>query len=221
VADSSWSPVDAYLEGLFVAGDPALEQVLRESARAGLPAIQVSPLQGRMLEILARVRGAKQILEVGALGGYSTLCLARALPSDGRLVSLELEPRHAELARSSLQRAGFSDRTEVRVGPAADSMAELIAEKRGPFDFIFIDADKPNYPAYLEWSLRLSASGTLIIADNVVRDGRVLRTDGADPNVEGVRRFLHRLGSEPRVRATAVQTVGRKGYDGFAIAVVA
>jgi len=200
--------------------DPVLDAAVAASDAAGLPAIQVSPLQGRLLSILAAAQRARDILEVGTLGGYSTIWLARALPAGGRLVSLELDPTHAAVARTNLARAGFSDRVEVRVGPAAASLRALIAEKWGTFDFIFIDADKTGYPEYFELALQLAHPGTMIIADNVVRDGGVADAASDDENVQAVRRLNDLMADEPRVIATVMQTVGVKGYDGFAVALV-
>jgi predicted O-methyltransferase YrrM len=208
--------VDAYLAGLLVPPDPALAAALRESAAAGLPAHDVSPPQGKLLEVLARAVGARAVLELGTLGGYSTIFLARALPAGGRLVTLEANAAYAEVARANLERAGVAATVEVRVGSALDALPEL----EGPFDLIFVDADKRSNPQYLEWALRLSRPGTLIVADNVVRGGAVADPASADPAVQGVRRFLEMLAAEPRVEATAIQTVGSKGWDGLAIAVV-
>lgn len=216
-----WSHVDKYLFGLLLSPDATLEATLADSAAAGLPAIQVAPNQGMLLHLLARVRGARSILEVGTLGGYSTTWLARALPAGGRLLSLEFSPKHAEVARANIARAGLESVVEVIVGPAAESMKRLRDEGAGPFDFIFIDADKASYPEYLELSLELSAPGTVIVADNIVRGGRVLDASSGDADVQGVRRFLERLAKEPRVDATAIQTVGVKGHDGFVLARVA
>lgn len=215
-----WTAVDRYLTDLLVPADAALAATLEESARAGLPPIAVSPTEGKLLHLLARVHGAREILEIGTLGGYSTIWLARALPPGGRLVTLELDPAHAEVARANVARAGLADVVEVRVGPALETLPRLAAEGRGPFDLVFLDADKGGYPAYLAWALRLTRRGSLIVADNVVRDGAVIDPASEDPNVLGVRRFLELLAAEPRVSATAVQTVGGKGYDGFAIALV-
>ena len=215
-----WTAVDRYLTDLLAPADAALAATLEESARAGLPPIAVSPTEGKLLHLLARVHGAREILEIGTLGGYSTIWLARALPPGGRLVTLELDPAHAEVARANVARAGLADVVEVRVGPALETLPRLAAEGRGPFDLVFLDADKGGYPAYLAWALRLTRRGSLIVADNVVRDGAVIDPASEDPNVLGVRRFLELLAAEPRVSATAVQTVGSKGYDGFAIALV-
>jgi predicted O-methyltransferase YrrM len=215
-----WTTVDEYVEGLFLPPDEALAAALADSAAAGLPEIAVSPAYGKLLMLLAQSHGARTILEIGTLGGYSAICLARALPPRGRLITLEFNPTHAEIARANIARAGLADRVEVRVGRAVDTLAQLAAESVGPYDLIFIDADKPSYVAYLEWSLRLSRPGTLIIADNVVRQGRVIDGDSDDANVQGVCRFNEALAAEPRLSATILQTVGRKGYDGFALALV-
>jgi predicted O-methyltransferase YrrM len=220
MTQEQWTAVDGYLTDLFVPPDPALEEALRVSAAAGLPSIHVAPNQGKLLHFLARLAGARRILEIGTLGGYSTIWLGRALPAGGRLITIEADPRHAEIARGNLARAGLASVVELRMGPALDILPQLAAEDRGPFDLIFIDADKPAYPDYLTWSLKLSRPGSLIVADNVVRKGAVLDAASADPTVLGVRRFLAMLAAEPRVSATAIQTVGSKGYDGFAIALV-
>lgn len=209
--------MDEYLCGELLPADPVLDEVLAASDKAGLPAIAVSPAQGRMLHLFALMTGARRILEIGTLGGYSTIWLARALPADGRLVTLEFDPHHAEVAKANFARAGLADRIDLRVGKAIDSLPVLEAEKAGPFDFIFIDADKPSNPDYLRWSLKLSRPGTIIVVDNVVRGGRVLDAASADANVTGVRRFLADVGANPGLTATAVQTVGAKGYDGFAL----
>ncbi|MGH2533442.1 MAG: O-methyltransferase [Thermomicrobiales bacterium] len=215
-----WTAVDRYLTDLFVPPDPALDAALQSSADAGLPPHNVAPNQGKLLYLLARIHGARSILEIGTLGGYSTIWLARALPPDGRLVTLEANPKHAEVARANIDRAGLVGVADIRLGRALETLARLEAEKTDPFDLIFIDADKPNNPAYLAWSLKLSRPGTLIIADNVVRNGTVLDSTTADPNVQGVRRFNELLAAEPQLNSTAIQTVGSKGYDGFAIALV-
>jgi predicted O-methyltransferase YrrM len=208
--------VDAYLAGLLVPPDAALAAALRESAAAGLPAHHVSPPLGKLLEVLARAVGARAILELGTLGGYSTIFLARALPADGWLVTLEADAAYAEVARANVERADLAATVEVRTGPALDALPEL----EGPFDLIFVDADKRSNPQYLEWALRLSRPGTLIVADNVVRDGAVADPSSDDPAVQGARRFLEMLAAEPCVEATAIQTVGSKGWDGLAVAVV-
>lgn len=216
----TWTAVDRYLDDLLVGHDAVLEAALRASAEAGLPAINVAPTQGKLLNLLARVRGARAILEIGTLGGYSTIWLARALPAGGRMVSLEIDAKHAEVARANLVRAGLSQRVEVRLGRALDSLERLETEGAGPFDLVFIDADKPNIPAYFKWALRLSRPGSLIVVDNVVRDGAVIDAESADPSVQGVRRLNELMASEPQVSATTIQTVGAKGYDGFALALV-
>jgi predicted O-methyltransferase YrrM len=215
-----WRAVDDYLNELFVGADPALEAALQASAEAGLPPINVAPTQGKLLYLLARAVGARAVLEIGTLGGYSTIWMAAALPEGGRLTTLEVNPAHAAVARDNIAQAGLADRVELRVGPALDTLPQLVAEGRGPFDLVFIDADKPGYTDYLDWSLQLSHTGTLIVADNVVRNGAVIDEAHDDPNVQGVRRFNKRLADEPSVSATAIPTVGGKGYDGFALAVV-
>jgi predicted O-methyltransferase YrrM len=216
--DDRWRAVDDYLVDRLIPPDPDLAAALAASDAAGLPAIQVAANQGMLLQLLAQIGGARRILEIGTLGGYSTIWLARALPPGGRLITLEAVPAHAEVARANLRRAGLADVVEVRLGLAADTLRELAAEPVDPFDFVFIDADKEGYPAYLDWTLRLSRPGTVIVADNVIRDGAVADLDDDDSRVVGVRRFLDELGRLPNVVATAVQTVGTKGYDGFAIA---
>jgi predicted O-methyltransferase YrrM len=220
VTQELWSAVDSYITDLFARPDDALNAALRASEAAGLPAINVSPPQGKLLQVLAKTVGARAILEMGTLGGYSTIWLARALPREGRLVTLEADPKHAEIARANIARAGLADKVDLRLGPALDSLARLAAEGSGPFDFIFIDADKPNYAEYFSWALKLSRRGTLIIGDNVIRKGAVINPAAEDPRVPGVRRFNELVAAEPRVAATAIQTVGAKGYDGFTIAVV-
>lgn len=218
--ENQWSQVDEYLVSLLAPSDEALDHALADSNSAGLPHINVAPNQGKLLQILARMQGARRILEVGTLGGYSTIWLARALPEDGTLTTLELEPLHAEVARKNLERALVSSLVEVRVGPAAVSLRRLIDEGAESFDFIFIDADKEGYPEYLELSLSLSRPGTVIVADNVVRQGQVIDPNSPDSRVQGVRTFLERAAANPRLEGTAVQTVGSKGYDGFAIFIV-
>jgi predicted O-methyltransferase YrrM len=215
-----WTAVDTYITDLFVGNDPALEDALKASAAAGLPAIQVSANQGKLLQLLASIRGARRILEIGTLGGYSTIWLARALPADGRLITLEAEPKHAEVARANISRAGLAGLVEVRVGRALETLPKLAAEARDPFDLIFIDADKPGYPDYFKWAMKLSRRGTVIIADNVVRKGAVIDEKSADPLVQGIRKMNSLIAKEPRVSATAVQTVGSKGHDGLTIAIV-
>jgi predicted O-methyltransferase YrrM len=220
MSKEQWTAVDHYITGLLLPPDPGLESALAASAAAGLPAINVSPNQGKLLQILARVQGARHILEVGTLGGYSTIWLARALPAGGRLITLESEAKHAEVARANIRRAGLADIVELRLGLALDTLPQLAAEGRGPFDLIFIDADKENNAEYFDWAMRLSRRGSLIIVDNVVRSGAVIDPANTDTRVQGVRRFYDRLAAEPRVSATAIQTVGTKGYDGFAVALV-
>jgi predicted O-methyltransferase YrrM len=219
--EQKWSDVDQYLVSLLAPSDEALDRALADSDEAGLPKINVAPNQGKLLTLLATIQGARRILEIGTLGGYSTIWLARSLPDDGSLISLELEPRHADVARKNLERAGLASRVEIRVGPAPVSMRELIGENVEPFDFIFIDADKEGYPEYLELSLALSRPGTVIVADNVVRQGEVANPDSTESRVVGVRRFLELAAADRRLQGTAVQTVGSKGYDGFALFIVA
>jgi len=213
-----WTSVDQYLEEELLPADPVLAEVLRSSAAAKLPDIQVSPNQGMLLHLLAKAVGARRVLEIGTLGGYSTIWLARALPADGQLVTLEFDPKHAEVARANVARAGLRDRVEIRVGAALETLPKLVAENRGPFDLFFLDADKANTRAYFEWSLKLSRPGSLIIVDNVVRKGRLVDSSSREPDVRGMRDFLDALASERRVRATGIQTVGKKGYDGFVLA---
>ena len=220
MSQDQWTAVDRYLTEMLLPPDAALDAALADSAAAGLPPIHVSPLQGKLLHLLARLGGARKILEVGTLGGYSTIWLGRALPPDGRLITLEFNPKHADVARANLARAGLSDRVELRLGRAIDTLPQLAAEKAGPFDVIFIDADKPGNADYFQWALKLSRRGTLIIVDNVVRKGAVVDAASTDAAVQGVRRFMEVLKVERRVTATALQTVGGKGYDGFAIALV-
>lgn len=215
-----WSEVDSYLAETLIGSEPALEAALAANSAAGLPSIDVSAPQGKLIHLLARMMGARKILEIGVLGGYSTIWLARALPDDGRLISLELNPRNAEIARSNIARAGLGAKVEIRIGPALNSLPRVEAEGLGPFDFVFIDADKTNNAAYLEWALRLSRPGTAIVVDNVVRDGEVADAASRDPDVIGVRRMFDLIAREPRLSATAIQTVGAKGWDGFALAVV-
>lgn len=213
-----WAEVDAYLTSNLLVPDPVLEECLRSSAEAGLPGIQVSPTQGKLLYLIAKAQGARRILEVGTLGGYSAIWLGRALPPDGRLVTLELEPRHAGVARANLARAGLERVVEVRVGPALQSLEQLASEKPEPFDLFFIDADKPNTRRYFEGILGLSRPGSLIVVDNVVRKGELANAATVDPNVRGMREFVEALKSASGVSATGIQTVGTKGYDGFVLA---
>jgi len=220
MSQDRWTAVDSYISDLLVRPDEALEAALEGSEAAGLPAIQVAANQGKLLHLLARLQGARSILEVGTLGGYSTIWLARALPPGGRLITLELEPRHAEVARANIARAGLAERVEVRVGPASESLPRLTQEGVEPFDLVFIDADKEGYPDYLGWALRLTRPGSLIVADNVVRGGALIDPDSSDPRVQAVRRFIELVAAEPCLDATVIQTVGSKGYDGLAFAVV-
>ncbi|MBU9165012.1 O-methyltransferase [Burkholderia multivorans] len=215
-----WNRVDAYFSATLVPSDDVLDAALAASEAAGLPAINVAPNQGKLLQLLATIRGARRILEVGTLGGYSTIWLARALPPGGRLVTLELNPAHAAVATQNIARAGFADVVSVVVGSAKDSLARLIADGEAPFDFIFIDADKDNNRAYLDATLKLSRPGTVIVVDNVVRRGRVADPDNRDPDVVGVREGFARIVAEPKLTTTAVQTVGQKGWDGFSISIV-
>ena len=211
-----WSQVDHYLGEVLVPADPALDSALAASKAAGLPEIAVAANQGKLLNLLARLAGARSILEIGTLGGYSTIWLARALPADGRLITLEADPKHAEVARANIAAAGFADVVDVRLGKALDTLPSV----EGPFDLVFIDADKPNTPHYFEWALRLSRLGTVIIVDNVIRSGAVADASNTDPAILGVRKLHELIGAEPRVDATALQTVGVKGYDGFTLALV-
>jgi predicted O-methyltransferase YrrM len=220
VDQSRFDAVDAYLDALFGPADPLLAAALARADAAGLPPIQVAPAQGRMLQLFAHLVGARRILEVGTLGGYSAIWLARALPADGRLITLEYEPRHAEVARANLAAADLADRTEVRVGRGIDLMQELIASGAAPFDLVFIDADKPGYPAYLTAALQLTRPGGLIIADNVIRDGDVLDPESTDESVQAVRIFNAQFAAEPRLSAAFLPTIGAKGYDGLAIGMV-
>jgi predicted O-methyltransferase YrrM len=216
----TWTKVDHYFTEALIKPNRALDAAVKANRKAKLPAIDVTPLQGRFLEVLVRATGARRVLEIGTLGGYSTLWLARAVPDNGLVVTLELEAKHASIAQKNIEKAGLSRRVELRIGPAAETLAALVAASADPFDFIFIDADKAGYPGYLQSSLKLSRPGTLIVADNVVRDGKVIDPKDPDPNIRGVRRFTKLLAAEPRLRATVLQTVAGKGYDGFAMAVV-
>lgn len=220
MTQTQWTAVDAYLTETLIPHDEALEAALRASEAAGLPAHNVAPNQGRLLMLLAMSVQAKAVLEIGTLGGYSAIWLARALPAEGRLVTLEANARYADVARRNITQAGLIDRVDIRVGVALETLETLAAEGRAPFDLVFIDADKQNNVGYFEWALRLAHPGSLIIVDNVVRGGAVLNTSSKDPSVQGVRRFVARAAAEPRVVATALQTVGSKGYDGFAIMLV-
>jgi predicted O-methyltransferase YrrM len=216
MTEELWSQVDDYLGEVLVPADPALDAALAAAKAAGLPEIAVAPNQGKLLNLLARLAGARSILEIGTLGGYSTIWLARALPADGRLITLEADPKHAEVARANIAAAGFADVVDVRLGQALDTLPSV----EGRFDVVFIDADKPNIPHYFEWALRLSRLGTVIIVDNVIRGGAVADASSTDPAILGVRKLHELIAAEPRVDATALQTVGGKGYDGFTLALV-
>ncbi len=220
MSENTWTAVDNYLNERLIAADPALDAAMQANAAAGLPSIDLSPTQAKFLHLLARIQGAQRILELGTLGGYSTIWLARALPASGRLITLEADPRHAQVAKENIARAGLASIVEVRLGPALDSLAKLHAEGVAPFDLIFIDADKPNNPAYLEWALKLSRPGSIIVVDNVIREGAIVDPANPDPSVQGTRRFFDLLHGHPRFESTAQQTVGAKGYDGFALALV-
>ncbi|MDR5816854.1 MULTISPECIES: O-methyltransferase [unclassified Caballeronia] len=218
--EQQWIAMDEYLCERTQAPDEVLEAALRDSVNAGLPAINVAPNQGKMLHMLAKLRGARRILELGTLGGYSTIWLARALPSDGTLLTLEAVDAHAHVARGNLARAGLSSVASVIVGDAVHTLRSFVRDGIPPFDFIFLDADKKSYPAYLDLVLLLSRPGTLIVADNVIRRGRVLETGSDDPDVNGVRTFFDMLATHPRLDSTAIQTVGSKGWDGFSMSIV-
>ena len=220
VTQERWTAVDSYINELLIGKDAVLEQVLAASAAAGLPEIQVSPSQGKLLLLLAQMQKATRIFEIGTLGGYSTIWLARGIPAEGRVITLEAEPLHARVARSNFEVAGQAGKIELRLGPALESLPALAAEGREPFDLIFIDADKGGYSAYFAWALKLSRPGTVIIADNLVRDGEVVDERSTDASVKGVQAFNKVLAAESRVSATILQTVGSKGYDGFALAIV-
>jgi predicted O-methyltransferase YrrM len=215
-----WSEVDSYFARTLIESDPALEEALAANSAAGLPSIDVSATQGKLLHLLARMSGARNVLEIGSLGGYSTIWLARALPEDGRLITLEVSPKHAEVARRNLARADLAGKVEIRIGAASQTLPKIEAEGLGPFDFVFIDADKTNNAAYLEWALRLSRPGTAIIVDNVVRHGEVVDAASSDPDVIGVRNMFDLIARESQLSATAIQTVGAKGWDGFVLAIV-
>ncbi|RTM02218.1 MAG: O-methyltransferase [Hyphomicrobiales bacterium] len=220
MSSKTWTAVDDYIVSSLFEADPVLDAVLAANRDQGLPAIDVSAAQGKLLSLLVRIRGAKKVLEVGTLGGYSTIWMARGLPADGKVVTLELDPHHARVARSNFERAGVSGKVDLRLGPALQSLAALGSENAGPFDLIFIDADKPNNPNYLDWALKLSRPGTVIVCDNVIRDGAVVKHNSGDANVEGARAAFSFIGGDKRLDGTAIQTVGAKGYDGFAIAIV-
>jgi predicted O-methyltransferase YrrM len=220
MSEQQWATVDRYLSETLVRPDAALDEALAASDAAGLPSINVSSSQGKFLHILARLVSARSILEIGTLGGYSTIWLARGLNPGGRLITLEADSKHAELARANIARAGLGEVVDVRLGPALEALPRIAAENRGPFDLVFIDADKPNTPQYFTWALKLSRVGSIIVVDNVIRNGEAANAGTTDPAVQGMRRFLEMAAAEPRVNATAIQTVSSKGYDGFSIALV-
>jgi predicted O-methyltransferase YrrM len=216
-----WTAVDRYITDLLVSPDSILEAALAASNAAGLPPINVSPNQGKLLHILVLMQRARKILEIGTLGGYSTIWLARALPPEGHLITLEADHNYAEVARANIRRAGLNDLVQLRVGRAVETLPAIASESAGPFDLIFIDADKPSTPEYFKWALQLSRPGTLIVVDNVIRNGQIVDASSGDPAVQGMRQFNELLAQESGVIATEIQTVGSKGYDGFAIALVA
>ena len=216
----TWAAVDGYVGGLLAPHDDALDAALAAAEEAGLPAIQVSPPQGKLLYLLAKAIGARRILEFGTLGGYSAIWLASALPDDGLLITLEADPKHAEVAIASIERAGLADRVDLRIGPALEALPQLAEERAGPFDLVFIDADKASTPDYFAWSLEHTRPGGLIVADNVIRDGALIDESNEEPAIAAQRRFHEMLAVEPRVEATTIQTVGVKGYDGFSLVLV-
>lgn len=218
--EALFTDVDRFFSDTLIPDDPVFEEALRAAQDAGLPPINVSAPQGRLLHVLVRAVGARRVLEIGTLAGYSTLWMAKALPEGGTVVTLELDPHHAEVARRNFERAGVDGVVDLRLGPALDSLAAIEREDGGPFDLVFVDADKPTYPEYVRWALRLARPGTLIVVDNVVVGGRIVESGPEDAIADGIRRALKAVGAEPRLVATAVQTVGSKGYDGFAVAVV-
>jgi predicted O-methyltransferase YrrM len=220
MSQAQWSAVDQYLTDALIPHDQALEQALADSTAAGLPQINVSAAQGKFLHLLALAQGARNILEIGTLGGYSTIWLARALPADGRLITLEFSPKHAEVATRNIARAGLAERVEVRVGRALDSLPKLHAEGKGPFDLVFIDADKTNIPDYFTWAMQLTRKGSVILVDNVIRGGTIADAASTHPDTVAVRKLNTMMGADPRVSATVLQTVGVKGYDGLSMAVV-
>jgi len=216
----TWAAVDRYFGELLAPEDESLSACMDANRAAALPSIDVPALLGKFLELMVRISGARRVLEIGTLGAYSTIWLARGLASGGQVITLEIDPHNAAIARKNLERAGFLDRVEITIGPALDSLQAFSRDAAGPFDLVFIDADKKSMPQYLEWSLKLSRPGTVIIADNVVRDGKVLDASSADPDIQGVRRMTEMMAAHPRLSATAIPTVGARGYDGFAVAVV-
>ncbi len=220
MSQERWTSIDHYLTDLLAPSDDVLDATLEANIAGGLPQWDVAPNQGKLLMLLAQIRGARRILEIGTLGGYSTIWLGRALPDDGHLVTLESDPKHADVARKNIERAGLADRVDVRQGPALDTLSAMADESVEPFDFVFIDADKQSNPQYLKWALEFSRPGTVILTDNVVLFGAVMDVETTDPNIQGIRIFMEQLAAEPRLSATAVQTVGTKGHDGFAIALV-
>jgi len=215
-----WEAVDKYFDKMLIPHDSTLDDALAAAAAAKLPAIQVSSVQGKLLQLLARIMGARNILEIGTLGGYSTIWMARALPEGGRIITLEADPKHAEVARKNFARAGVESKVELRLGKALDTLPKVAADGLSPFDMFFIDANKSNMPEYFEWSLKLARTGSVIIADNVVREGAVLDAKSKDDDIQGIRRFLEMVGKEKRVSGTALQTVSTKNYDGFALVLV-
>lgn len=216
----TWTAVDEYVKGKLLEVDDALDAALTNSEMSGLPAIAVAPVQGKFLQLLASIQGARSILEIGTLGAYSTIWLARALPDGGKLVSLEYDQKHAEVAQQNVEHAGFGDRVEIIHGAALDTLPSLVSDSRSPFDFVFIDADKQNNPHYVNWALKLTRPGSIIIVDNVVRNGTIAESNSDDPDVQGARALFDLIENEPKLDATALQTVGVKGYDGFVMAVV-
>ena len=220
MSEIQWTAVDNYISNLFVPADPILDAVLQSTVRAGMPLINVSAAQGKLLQILALSIGARSILEIGTLAGYSTIFLARGLKDGGRITTLEADPKHAAVAKENISRAGLMDKVEIRIGRALDTLPKLAGEGRGPFDLVFIDADKPNTAAYFAWAVRLARPGTIIVTDNVVRKGAVADPNSQDENVRGMRQFNAAVAATPNVTATVIQTVGSKGYDGFSIAFV-
>jgi predicted O-methyltransferase YrrM len=220
MSQNTWSAVDDYFSESLVRSEQSLDWALQKSEAAGSPHIQVTPAQGKLLHLLIQISGARHVLEIGTLGGYSSIWMASALPKDGHLVTLEASLAHARVARANIEQAGLAQMVEVRIGNALETLPQLFNEKAGPFDFIFIDADKPNNPAYLDWALKLSEPGTVIVCDNVVRDGKVIEANSTESDIQGVRRYIEMCSQNPRLSSTAIQTVGAKGYDGFSISIV-